>query len=128
MSMSKTRTILHFSKNILRDGTHFSNVTVKLNTGLATLVNGRKIIKAGTIVGVDGTKQNGLNAYGIVYEDVDCTDELKSYIFAPVVVHGIVEAGRLPEVPTQDAKNALRGIIFEAGPTKKADDFSSLEV
>lgn len=128
MSMSKTRTILHFSKNILRNGTHFNNVSVKVNTSLATVINGRKIIKAGTIVGADGTKQNGVNSYGIVYEDIDCTNELKSFIYVPVVVHGVVELGRLPEAPTAEAKTALHSIVFEAGPTKKADDFSSLEV
>lgn len=139
MSISRKRDILHFSKNILRDGTHFTNVSLKLKKNLATTVNERSIIKAGTIVAKDGTKAidgkpssepGGVatpsTAYGIVYEDIDVTYEAKDYIYGPVTIHGIVEEGRILEV-TASKKEALKGIIFEAGPTKKADDFSSLE-
>lgn len=123
MSFSKSREILHFSKNIMRDGLHFTNLTVKVLKSLAVEVNGREIIKAGTVVGKDGTKQNGANAYGLIYEDVDCTNEEQNYIFAPVVVQGVVEEGRLPEVLTPEAKTALKDIFFEVGPNMKADQF-----
>ena len=134
MSMAKSREILGFSKNILRNGTHFSSLSVKAKTSIATAVNGRKIIKAGTIIAKDGTVavESGdegaktSNAYGIVYEDVDCTNEQTDHIFIPVIVHGIVEEARILGV-TDVHKAALKGIIFEAGPAKKADDFSSLE-
>lgn len=129
MSMSKTREIFGYSKNILRNGTHFSNLTVKLKKSIATKVNGRDIIKAGTIVASDGTvatDEAPSNAYGIVYQDVDVTHEQKDFIHAAVTVHGIVEEARILDV-TDNKKAALKGIVFEAGPTKKADDFSQLE-
>lgn len=73
----------------------------------AAAVNDKKIIKAGSVY---PTNANG--AKGIVFEDVDMTDDAKRPI--SVIVAGRVLEKRLPVTVNEAAKTELtaQGIIF----------------
>ena len=73
----------------------------------ATAVNDKKIIKAGSVYTTNGT-----DAKGIVFEDVDMTDDAKRPI--SVIVAGRVLEKRLPVTVGEPAKTKLaaQGIVF----------------
>jgi len=72
--------------------------------GLATLVDGRYIVKAGTIY-----PANDSTAVGVVLNDYDVTDGDATLA---VVIHGFVKTAALPTVPSADAITALKQIQF----------------
>lgn len=73
----------------------------------AETVNDKKIIKAGTVYPTNAT-----GAIGIVFEDVDITDDAKRPI--SVIVAGRVLEKRLPVAVDSAAKTELQasGIVF----------------
>lgn len=73
----------------------------------ATTVNDKKIIKAGSVYPTNTT-----DAKGIVFEDVDMTDDAKRPI--SVIVAGRVLEKRLPVTVDETAKTELtaQGIVF----------------
>lgn len=73
----------------------------------ATTVNDKKIIKAGSVYPTNAT-----GAKGIVFEDVDMTDDAKRPI--SVIVAGRVLESRLPVAVEATAKKELQalGIVF----------------
>lgn len=73
----------------------------------ATAVNDKKIIKAGSVYPTNTT-----DAKGIVFEDVDMTDDAKRPI--SVIVAGRVLEKRLPVTVDETAKTELtaQGIVF----------------
>ena len=73
----------------------------------AKAVNDRKIIKAGSVYPTNAT-----GAKGIVFEDVDMTDDAKRPI--SVIVAGRVLKNRLPETVDTTAESELKalGIVF----------------
>lgn len=73
----------------------------------ATAVNDKKIIKAGSVY-----LTNGIDAKGIVFEDVDMTDDAKRPI--SVIVAGRVLEKRLPVTVDETTKTELtaQGIVF----------------
>lgn len=73
----------------------------------ATAVNDKKIIKAGSVFPTNAT-----GAKGIVFEDVDMTDDTKRPI--SVIVAGRVLESRLPATVETTAKGELEalGIVF----------------
>lgn len=73
----------------------------------ATVVNDKKIIKAGSVY-----PTNKIGAKGIVFEDVDMTDDVKRPI--SVIVAGRVIENRLPVPVDEAAKTDLtaQGIVF----------------
>ena len=75
---------------------------------MATTVDDKKIIKAGTVVPTDDS-----SAKGIVFEDVDITDYDKKPI--SVIVAGRVIKENLPVTVNSDAETALKanGIYFD---------------
>lgn len=75
---------------------------------MATTVDDKKIIKAGTVV-----PTNDSSAKGIVFEDVDITDYDKKPI--SVIVAGRVIKENLPVTLNSDAETALKanGIYFD---------------
>lgn len=75
---------------------------------MATTVDDKKIIKAGTVV-----PTNDSSAKGIVFEDVDITDYDKKPI--SVIVAGRVIKENLPVAVNSDAETALKanGIYFD---------------
>jgi hypothetical protein len=72
--------------------------------GLATLVDGRYVVKAGTIY-----PANDSTAVGVVLNDYDVTDGDATLA---VVIHGFVKTAALPAVPSADAITALKQIQF----------------
>lgn len=73
--------------------------------GLATLVEGRYIVKAGTIFTQDS------KAVGIVLNDYDVTD---SDAMMAVVVHGFIKEAALPVSPNPTQKADMKLIHFVA--------------
>lgn len=75
---------------------------------MAATVDDKKIIKAGTVV-----PTNDSSAKGIVFEDVDITDDDKKPI--SVIVAGRVIKENLPVTVNSDAETALKanGIYFD---------------
>ena len=72
--------------------------------GLATLIDGHYIVKAGTIY-----PANDATAQGVVLNDVDVTYGDGNLA---VVLHGFVALAKLPVVPAAAAISALKGISF----------------
>jgi hypothetical protein len=83
----------------------FKHVKADANTpGLATLVDGRYVVKAGTIY-----PANDSTAVGVVLNDYDVTDGDATLA---VVIHGFIKTAALPAVPAADAITALKQIQF----------------
>ena len=72
--------------------------------GLAVLVDGRYVIKAGTI-----WPANDATAKGVVLNDYDATD---GDVMMSVVYHGFIKKTGLPVAPTAAAITALKQIEF----------------
>ena len=69
-----------------------------------TTPEGRKIIKAGTIY-----PSNDANAIGIVFNEMDVTFGDRT---GALLIHGFVKTAALPQLPTTNAKSALKQIQF----------------
>ena len=70
----------------------------------AVNVDGRKVIKAGTIY-----PTNDASAKGVVWADYDVTN---GDVAGALIIHGFVKTAALPAVPTTEAKAALPMIAF----------------
>ena len=74
------------------------------NDAAATTVEGRKILKAGTIYPAnDGT------AVGIIFNDLDVTDGDES---GAILLEGYVKKAALPVEPSDEAIAAMKKITF----------------
>lgn len=97
----------------------FTGVPVTFDdTGISADAEGKKIVKAGTIVGggflKDRTKKalkstEAVAAEGVVLYDVDVTHGPKG---GSVVVEGYINLDKIPEAPTQAQEAALKKITF----------------
>ncbi|WP_313803279.1 hypothetical protein [Cytobacillus sp.] len=74
------------------------------DTGITTDSNGKKIVKAGTIL-----PANDATAQGILYKDVDVTNGPQP---GSLIVEAYVLQARLPVAPAAEAKDALSKITF----------------
>ena len=94
------------AKQILVFPDHYVNKAIKLakDSSSATVVNGTKIVKAGTIY-----PSNDAKAEGIVFTDQDVTDGDKN---CAILIHGYVKTAALPVAPSAEAIKALRGVYF----------------
>ena len=70
----------------------------------AVVVDGRKIVKAGTIY-----PANDATAKGVVFYDVDVTDGDAT---GALIVHGFIKESALPAAPEATAKAALKLVHF----------------
>ena len=70
----------------------------------ATTVDGRKVIKAGTIY-----PTNDASAKGVVWADYDVTD---GDVTGALIIHGFVKTAALPKAPAAEAKTALPMVAF----------------
>lgn len=77
--------------------------------GIEADEDGKKIVKAGTIVDKDGKVANDENARYVVLQNVNVTKGPRS---ATGIYVGTVHVAKLPEEPTEEAKAALKGIFF----------------
>ena len=93
-------------KQILVFPDHYVSVahTFMKDDAAAVSVDGRKIIKAGTIY-----PANGSTAKGVVWADYDVTD---GDVTGALVIHGFVKTAALPAEPTSEAKAALPQVAF----------------
>lgn len=74
------------------------------DVGVVADANGKKIVKAGTILPL-----NDATAKGILYTDVDVTNGPQP---GSLIVEGYVLEARLPVAPAAAAKTALKDIKF----------------
>ena len=93
-------------KQILVFPDHYVSVahTFLKDDAAAVTVEGRKIIKAGTIYPANNT-----TAIGVVWADYDVTD---GDVTGALVIHGFLKTAALPQVPATEAKAALPMIAF----------------
>lgn len=93
-------------KQILAIPDHYVCVahTFLKNDAAATTVDGRKIIKAGTIY-----PANDATAKGVVFSDMDVTD---GDMTGSILIHGFVKSAALPAVPAAAAITALKQVTF----------------
>lgn len=82
---------------------------IEAESELATSVDGRLIVKAGTIY-----PANDETAVGIIMNDCDVTD---GDVVAPMLIFGVVEASKLPVEITEEAYGALKNIGVVPVPT-----------
>lgn len=93
-------------KQILVFPDHYVSVahTFLKDDAAAVTVEGRKIIKAGTIY-----PANNATAIGVVWADYDVTD---GDVTGALVIHGFLKTAALPQAPATEAKAALPMIAF----------------
>lgn len=106
MSMRFSQTEYGSEKQILMFPNPYVAAPQKFSqdSSLAVNVNGRKIIKAGTIY-----PSNDASALGIVFNDLDVTEGDQN---GAILVFGFVKTNALPVAPTAAAKSALNMIKF----------------
>lgn len=84
---------------------HFINFTTTVSdVGVVADENGKKIVKAGTVL-----PKNDTTAKGILFHDVDVTHGPQP---GALMVEGYVLEARLPVAPETTAKTALKEIKF----------------
>ena len=93
-------------KQILVFPDHYVGVakTFAKDDAAAATVDGRKIIRAGTIY-----PSNDANAIGVVFYDVDVTEGDRN---GTLIVHGFIKTAAIPANPASTAKAVLTGIQF----------------
>ena len=93
-------------KQILVFPDHYVSVahTFLKDDAAAVTVDGRKIIKAGTIY-----PANDATAKGVVWADYDVTN---GDVAGALVIHGFVKTAALPAAPSTEAKAALPMVAF----------------
>lgn len=112
MSRQYSREIFGANENILAVPDNFVNVPLKVNyDDVPVDSNGKKILKAGTIISKTGTIVNDGTAYGLVYENVDFTTVVGNET-VPVTIHGIINGAKLPTVPSAEALAAMKQITI----------------
>lgn len=94
------------SKQILAIPDHYVAIAKSIlkDSELATDVEGKKIVRAGTIYPSNDDKAIGviMNDYDITYGDANVA----------VIIHGFIRTDKLPEAPSEGAKTALKQIAF----------------
>lgn len=102
--MSKIQVTKYTNRKEILKYDHFLSERVILTQSNATTVNGRKIVKAGTIL-----PANDATAKGVVLYDVDVTngDEMGA-----LVIHGFIDKSKIPTQPESAAITALPMIKF----------------
>ena len=93
-------------KQILVFPDHYVSVahTFLKDDAAAVTVEGRKIIKAGTIY-----PANDATAKGVVWADYDVTN---GDVTGALIIHGFVKTAALPAAPSAEAKAALPQVAF----------------
>lgn len=117
MSISTTQTIFGENKTILAlAGELFQNVNVKVLKADVAEVDGKRILKAGTLLSkegkiVDGTTITNDKAFGLVYREIDFTNSHGNEN-VPVTIFGFIKESILPVVIPSAAKSAMPMIKF----------------
>ncbi|SKC70453.1 hypothetical protein [Maledivibacter halophilus] len=112
MSYERSTTIFGKEKTILELAEElFQNTTVKVKASDVPIENGKRILKAGTILSKEGKKVNDSSAYGVVYRDVNLTYSNVTETVL-VTIFGFVKEAALPVAPSAEAKAAMKMIMF----------------
>lgn len=90
---------------ILAHPDNYDTISVKLDKedALATVEDGRYIVKQGTIYKVEG------RAIGLAFNDVDVTDGGDN---VAILIKGTVLVGKLPAIPTEAEAGEMKNIVF----------------
>lgn len=104
MAFMKTKQF-ESTPNFVESEVGLTKKTYTLTQNMATEINGRKIIKAGTVI-----PSNDSSAYGLLIQDIDMTDDDKRP--EGVYVAGRMLEKRLPQTVTAEAKKVLEDITF----------------
>lgn len=105
-------------KEILKFPDHYVNLAITVSdVGVTANADGKKIMKAGTIIGggflasetVKAVKTNAAGAEGVLFNDVDVTYGPAS---GAALIHGFIDLAKLPEAPDAAAITALKQITF----------------
>ena len=72
-------------------------------------VDGKKIVKAGSLLDVDGKIANDETVRYVLLKDIEVTYGPKA---GAGVYRGTINLDKLPVAPAAEAKSALKGIIF----------------
>lgn len=109
MSMFVQSNVVEGTKEILKYANHFVAVpyNVKKEDSNAVTENGKKVIKAGTIL-----PSNDGKAVGVVLNDVVIEYAGTKGIAVPLVVHGFIDATKMSAQPSTEAIAALKQITF----------------
>ena len=83
---------------------HYTTQSCTVTNAMGTNVDGRKIVKAGTVF-----PANDATALGLIVSDVDVTDGDAP---AAYIDHGLVYSNRLPVAISGTAGPVLKGIIL----------------
>ncbi|MCT4583767.1 MAG: hypothetical protein N4A54_02480 [Peptostreptococcaceae bacterium] len=112
MSFERKRTVFGENKTILEfAGELFQNAMVKVTSSDFQIKEGKKLLKAGTILSKEGKVVNDATAFGIVYRDVNLTYSNGTET-VPVTIFGFVKESALEVKPSQEAKNSMKMIMF----------------
>jgi hypothetical protein len=103
--MGESKTILQFA------GELFQNTSIKVKKIDVAEVDGKRILKAGSIVDNTGKIVTDGTAFGLVYRDVNFTLSNGTETI-PVTIFGFIKTAALPIAPTELVKTALNMIKF----------------
>lgn len=78
--------------------------TFQKDDAAAVSVEGRKVIKAGTIY-----PANDATAKGVVFSDIDVTNGDRN---GALLIHGFIKTAAIPAAPSAEAKAALGQVSF----------------
>lgn len=122
--MRFTETSYTNKKEILKFPDHYVNLAITVSdVGVVANAEGKKIVKAGTILGggfltnestlaVKATSSGAplvSNAEGVLFYDVDVTAGPAP---GAALIHGFVDLDKLPVAPTVEEKAALKQVTF----------------
>lgn len=109
MSMFVKSNTVEGTKEILKYANHFVAVpyNVKKSDVNAVTENGKKVLKAGTILPSNDTK-----AVGVVLNDTVIEYAGDKGMAVSLVVHGFIDATKMKTQPTTEAIAALKQITF----------------
>jgi len=107
MSVEFNHTDFQTGKNILAFPDHYvcKAHTFLQNDEAATTVDGKKIIKAGTIY-----PSNDADAIGVVWADYDVT---KGDVTGAIIIHGFVKKSALPAAPADTVNLPMIAFLGE---------------
>lgn len=99
-------------KPILAHPDNYDTIARKIekDSALAEDVDGRKIVKAGTVYKIDGV------ALGLVFNTIDVTDSDRN---VAILIKGTVLVGNLPAIPTKEEADQMKNIVFLESLGKK---------
>lgn len=110
------------AKQILKFPDHYVSLAVMVSDEGVSTVDGKKIVPAGTILGggvlddksvlavkATSTDEEGSNAEGVLFNDVDVTHGPAG---GALIIHGFINKDKIPTEPTAEEVAALNQITF----------------